>query len=169
MQAALQALNQLVTEKVIEAYAIGGAIGASFYIQATQTEDVDAFVFLPPSPMGLVSLAPIYEGLRKQGGVIEREYVRFGNWPLQILSDANPLIAEAIREAVSVEYDGIPTRVFRPQHLCAVALQTGRSKDYLRVTMFLEQKAVDVEALRRIAHKYGLETGLDRVGLAPLK
>lgn len=73
---------------------------------------------------GLVVLTPVYDALTALGGVLEREYVRFGNWPLQILTDADPLLAEAIREAISVDYDGVPTRVFRPEHLCAVALQT---------------------------------------------
>ena len=77
MQAALRALNQLVTDAVISQYAIGGAIGASFYIEAVQTEDVDAFVFMSPSPSGLLTLAPIYDALTKLGGIVEHEYIRF--------------------------------------------------------------------------------------------
>ena len=61
-----------------------------------QTEDVDAFVLLPASSTGLVLLTPVYEALSRMGGVVEREYVRFGAWPLQILTDTTPLIAEAI-------------------------------------------------------------------------
>jgi hypothetical protein len=163
MKEALQALNRLVFEGAIRSYAIGGAIGASFYIQAMQTEDVDAFVFLPESPVGLVTLTPIYEALSRFGGVAEREYVRFGNWPLQILTDATPLLAEAIRRAVDVEFDGIPTRVFRAEHLCAVALQTGRAKDYLRVRLFLEQDAVDKGALQELVQHYGLGGRLERL------
>ena len=49
MQAALRSLNQLVADNVIEQYAIGDAIGASFYVEAVQTEDIDAFVFLSTS------------------------------------------------------------------------------------------------------------------------
>jgi hypothetical protein len=163
MREALLALNRLVSEGTIAAYAIGGAVGASFYIQAMQTEDVDAFVFLPQSSTGLVLLTPIYEALSRFGGVIEREYVRFGSWPLQILTDATPLIGEAIEKAIDVEFDSIPTRVFRAEHLCAVALQTGRPKDYLRVSMFLEQGAVDRNALQDIVQRYGLIERLGRV------
>ncbi|HEX4321126.1 MAG TPA: hypothetical protein VHZ52_09490 [Acidobacteriaceae bacterium] len=163
MEAALKALNRLVADRVLEDYAIGGAIGASFYIQALQTEDIDAFVFLPRSSSLLVSLTPVYEALQAQGGRIEREYVRFGNWPLQILTDANPLISEAIREALGVEYEGVPTRVFAPEHLCAVALQTGRAKDYLRVTMFLEQNEVDLGTLTALSARHGLQDRLQRV------
>lgn len=164
MREALKALNQLVTDGVIENYAIGGAIGASFYIEAAATEDIDAFVFLAPSSNSLlVSLTPIYEALKAQGGIVDREYVRFGDWPVQILTDANDLVAEAIREAVDVDFDGVPTRVFQPEHLCAIALELGRSKDYLRVTMFFEQGAVDRSKLDEVLARYELSNKLDNI------
>jgi hypothetical protein len=110
-----------------------------------------------------VSLAPIYDALKAQGGVVEREYVRFDEWPLQVLTDSTPLISEAIREAIPVEFEGTPTRVFRPEHLCAVALQTGRNKDYARVSIFLEQGEVDRRSLSALAERYGLSGQLKRV------
>jgi hypothetical protein len=163
MEEALRALNRLVADGVIGGYAIGGAVGASFYIEAPQTEDVDAFVFLPEPTSGLVLVTPIFEALSKQGGVIDHEYVRFGSWPLQILTDATPLLSEAIRRAAEVSFYEVPTRVFRPEHLCAVALQTGRKKDYLRVSLFLEQGAVDVAALNGLVERYGLTDRLKKV------
>lgn len=156
MERVLQALNGLVASGLLADYAIGGAVGAAFYIEAVQTEDVDAFVFLPGSPSGLVLLTPVYEALQAAGGVIEREFVRIGNWPLQILTDANPLIAEAIREAVEVRFHETPTRVFTAEHLCAIAIQTGRTKDALRVTMFLEQGAVDLPRLKALLERFDL-------------
>lgn len=47
MREALMALNRLVADGVIASYAIGGAIGASFYIEAQATEDLDVFVIMP--------------------------------------------------------------------------------------------------------------------------
>ncbi|QMV18287.1 hypothetical protein GOB94_05960 [Granulicella sp. 5B5] len=163
MKTVFMALNALVEQGIIKAYAIGGAIGASFYLQAMQTEDIDAFVFLPSTDSILISLTPVYQALTALGGKLEREYVRFGQWPLQILTDASPLIAEAIREAVSVEYEGVPTRVFRPEHLCAIALETGRSKDFTRVSLFLEQNEVDYDALQAVVRRFNLQNQLDRV------
>jgi hypothetical protein len=162
MQAALRALNQLVADHVIERYAIGGAIGASFYIDAVQTEDIDAFIFLAPSARGLLSLSPIYDALAALGGSIELEHVRFDEWPVQILPDANELVREAIVSAVETQFDSIPTRVFTAEHLCAVALNTSRTKDYLRVAMFLEQKAVDLSLLHAILERYKLTGKLAR-------
>ena len=162
MHAALRALNRLVADRVIRNYAIGGAIGASFYLPAMQTEVIDVFVFLPSSSGPLIASAPVYEALRAMGGEVEGEHVRFGPWPVQILTDANPLFAEAIREAIHVDYEGIPTRVFRPEHLCAIALQTGRNKDYARVILFLEQQEVDKGSLSALASRYGFSDRLAR-------
>jgi hypothetical protein len=128
-----------------------------------QTEDLDVFVFLPASSEPLITLTPVYNALEAQGGQVEREYVRFGKWPLQILTDANSLIAEAIRKAIETDYDGVPTRVFTPEHLCAIALQTGRTKDHARVTMFLEENEVGLETLSALAERFGLSDRLARV------
>jgi hypothetical protein len=128
-----------------------------------QTEDLDAFVFIPGDSPILVLLTPIYEALIRLGGIVEREYVRFGSWPVQILTDGTPLLSEAIRDAVDVDFDGVPTRVFRAEHLCAIALQTGRAKDYLRVREFLLQEAVDLDKLAELVERYGLVNQFARV------
>ena len=156
MESVLRALNHLLEARLIENYAIGGAIGASFYIEAMQTEDVDAFTVLPPDAGGLISLAPIYRKLISLGGVVEREYVRFDEWPLRILTDANALISEAIDSAIKVDFGVVSTRVFTAEHLCAIAIQTGRGKDLLRVNMFLEQNAVDRHALEGVLMRHTL-------------
>src|ERR1035441_1057332 len=72
MKATLEAINQMQTDGVIGKYAIGGAVGATFYLQAAATLDVDIFVTLPTSPGGLLlSLAPIYDYLKASGGKVE--------------------------------------------------------------------------------------------------
>ena len=43
MKTALRVLNDLVAEKVIKDYAIGGAMGAMFYMEAVTTMDLDVF------------------------------------------------------------------------------------------------------------------------------
>lgn len=163
MREALEALNRLVSDGTIAQYAIGGAIAASFYIDAVNTEDLDAFVFLPSAPSGLTLLTPIYAALVDLGGIVEREHIRFGQWPVQILTDANELIAAAIREAIDVRFEGVPTRVFRADHLCAIAFQTGRTKDILRVTMFLEQGKVDRTMLSALVHRFRLANATARI------
>ena len=163
MRAAIEALNRIVADGIVEDYAIGGAIGASFYLPAMQTEDLDVFVFLPASNSLIVTLTPIYDALKALGGEVEQEYVRFGRWPVQILTDASALIAEAIREAVETDFDGVPTRVFKPEHLCAIALATGRAKDFARILLFLDAGEVDMNALTALSERFGLEEKLARV------
>ncbi len=160
MEQLLAALNSLVAGGVVTNYAIGGAVGASFYMEAQQTEDVDAFVYLPESSSGLVSLQPIYDALTALGGVVEGAHVRIGAWPLQILSDANALIREAIRDAVTVPFRDVNTRVFRAEHLFAIALQTGRAKDYVRARLLVERGAVRVDRVQALLERHGL---LDRL------
>lgn len=161
MKAAIEALNKAVQVGVIDGYAIGGAIGASFYIEAVNTEDIDAFVFLSPKPGELlISLTPLYGELTALGGKIEGEYIRFGSWPVQVLPAYKPLVEEAVEQSVKVEFSGIPTMVFSPEYLCAIALDTGRIKDYYRVAMFIEQEAVDMEKLKQLVERFNLH---DRV------
>lgn len=164
MHDALRMLNGIVADGVIPTYAIGGAIGASFYIEAQATEDIDVFVVLPQSSGGLSLLTPVYEACKARGGVVEGAHIRVGPWPVQILDPYKPLIVEALDAAVETDFDGIPTRVMTAEHLCAICLDTGRPKDFLRVSLFIEQDAVDLPALTEILRRYNL---LDRTKSVP--
>jgi hypothetical protein len=42
------------------------------------------------------------------------------------------------------------------EHLVAIALRTGRSKDYNRILLFIEQNAINRERLRSILTKHRL-------------
>ena len=143
MEKALICLNELVAEGVISHYAIGGAMGASFYIDAVNTEDIDAFVFMVPGPGGIITLEPLYAAMKAKGGVVQAEHVVVDNWPIQVLPAYKPLVEEALRLAVSTTFGSVPTRVFSAEYLCAIALDTGRPKDFLRISTFIEQDEVD--------------------------
>lgn len=155
MREVLKAFNRLVEDGVVPAYAIGGAIGAAFHIRPTGTEDIDVFVVVPQAA-GLVSLSNVYRALEKQGGEPRGAYVQMGEWPVQVLTDADPLIREAIERALSVTYEDVPTRVFTAEHLVAIALQTGRPKDLVRVAMFFEQLAIYRPNLDDILKRHNL-------------
>ncbi len=163
MREALLALNAIVAEGLIESYAIGGAIGASYYIEAAATEDLDIFAVLPTTDGGILSLSAIYAACTARGAVIDDAYIRFGPWPVQILPAYKPLVEEALANAIDVEFDGIPTRVFTPEYVCAIAIDTNRNKDYLRVAMFLEEDAVDIVQLETLLQRYNLTVPRDRI------
>ena len=127
------------------------------YLEPAATLDVDIFVVLPTTPgSSLVSLAPIYDYLTARGGKVRAEYVEIGGWPVQFLPPRNELEREAVAEAVAATVEGVPTRVMSAEHLVAIALQTGRSKDHARIMQFLEQRRVNQDKLRGLLERHGL-------------
>lgn len=142
---------------VIGNYAIGGAVGATFYLEPSATLDVDIFAVLPAASAGShFSLSPIYDYLKARGCKIEGEYIIIGEWPVQFLPPSNALEQEALAEAISADVEGVGTRVMTAEHLVAIALRTGRAKDYARILQFIEQDAVDRDKLESILKRHEL-------------
>jgi len=151
-------INRLEDDGVIERYAIGGAVGATFYLEPVATLDVDIFVvFRPEAGRRLLSLQPIFDYLTARGGAIEGEYVVIAGWPVQFLPPTSPLVEEALTDAVTVQVEGTPARVFTAEHLAAIALQIGRPKDKARLLQFVESGAIDAERFQAILARHGLK------------
>lgn len=157
MKRTLEVLNELERDGVIERYAIGGAMGATFYVEPLLTFDLDVFVVFPQSVGNLLSLNPLYEALRVRGYVEEGECVLVEDIPVQFLPAYNALLEEALREARETFYEDVPTRVVRAEHLIAICLQTGRDKDRERVRIFREQAELDMDFLASVLQRHGLE------------
>ena len=157
MKATLEAINQMQADGVIGKYAIGGAVGATLYLEPAATLDVDIFVMLPTVPgSSLLSLAPIYEYLKAHGHAERQEHIVIGVWPVQFLPPSDELEREAVAEAVPTNVEDVPTWVMSAEHLVAIALRTGRSKDHFRIVQFIEQGAVDRNKLRDVLDRHGL-------------
>ncbi len=157
MKATLELINRMESDAVIGKYAIGGAVGATFYLEPLATADVDVFVALPtPAGSSLLSLAPIYNYLTARGCRVEGERIVVGDWPVQFLPPRNALEREALAEAVDTEVEGVRTRVLGAEHLVAIALETGRAKDFARIVQFLELDAVGLDKLHEILIRHGL-------------
>jgi hypothetical protein len=156
VKATLEIINQMKADGVIGEYAIGGAVGATFYLAPAATVDLDIFAKLPEtSGAALVSLSPIYEFLKSRGGIVQDEYIVVGDWPVQFLLPDNPLEQEAVDRAISTDVDGVPTRVISAEHLVAIAVNTGRAKDHSRILQFFEQRAVDRKKLQDVIDRHG--------------
>jgi len=157
VKATFETINNMQADGVIANYAIGGAVGATFYLAPAATIDLDVFFIFPADSSGLlVTLAPIYEHLKARGGKVQDEYIVLSGWPVQFLLPSDALESEAIAEAVNTTVEGVPTRVMTAEHLVAIALKTGRAKDYTRILQFLEQGAVDRQKLNRILERHKL-------------
>src|SRR5260370_36580747 len=136
---------------IISKYAIGGAVGATFYLEPSATLDVDIFVTLPAIGAGLLlNLAPIYDYLKVHGGRVEGEYVVIGGWPVQFLPPSDALDQEALAEAVPTKVEGVETWVMTAEHLVAISLRTGRTKDYNRILQVIAQGAVGRSKLQNL-------------------
>jgi len=150
-------INQMQTDGVIDRYAIGGAVGATFYLEPVATLDVDVFVTFRSGPGNLlVNPQPIFAYLKARGGTMEGEYIVVGGWPVQFLPPGTPLVAEALQEAGERDVDGTRARVFTAEHLAAIALQTGRARDKARLLQFIEAGALDAGRFQDILARHGL-------------
>lgn len=115
---AITTINRMQADGIINQYAIGGAVGATFYLEPAATLDVDVFITFTPQP--------IFDYLLANGGAMQGEYIVVAGWPVQFLPAGTPLVEEALNESVEHDVEGTPARVFTAEHLAAIALQTGR-------------------------------------------
>lgn len=147
----------MVKARVIDKYAIGGAIAAIFYVEPFDTVDLDIFFAVQAQSQSLM-LTPLYDYLAGLGYYPQGQFVYIEGWPVQFLPAYNPLTDEAIQKARSIKFNRTPTRVMRAEHLVAIMLDTGRMKDYARINMFLEQGAVDLDKLTEVLKEHRLIT-----------
>lgn len=153
----IRVINQMKTDGVVERYAIGGAVGATFYLEPVATLDVDIFVAFREQPgQIIVSPRPTFDYLTARGGIFEGEYIVIAGWPVQFLPPTSPLVEEALAQAVTVDVEGTPARVFTAEHLAAIALQTGRAKDHARLLQFIEAAVLDEQRFQALLQQHGL-------------
>jgi hypothetical protein len=155
MKDTLQEINALTEAGIIGQSAIGGAMAATFYLEPIATFDLDIFVLFENPPL-ILTLTPIYEFLQQRGHRAEGDAILIYQWPVQFLPAESPLLSEAVQEGTEVDYQGVPTRVMTAEHLMAIALQTGRAKDFSRIQAFLELGEPDLDKFREILERHQL-------------
>ena len=142
---------------VIERYAIGGAVGATFYIEPAATQDLDVFVVFGPQPGLLLSITPVYEFFRERGAELQGEHLVIAAWPVQFLPVTTALVEDALREAVRIDVEDQKVNVFSQEHLAAIALDTNRLKDKVRLEQFLDSGSFDRARFGELVARFGLE------------
>jgi hypothetical protein len=161
MEKTLQVVKEMTRLGIIKAYAIGGGIAATYYIEPVLTYDLDIF-FLPVKE-ALDELAPIYEFARGRGYAEEAEALLIEGFPVQFIPAYNDLVREAVADAATLRYRDVEANVVKAEYLAAIALQTGRAKDRERVARLLESEAVDRASLARILEIHGLKGRLEKL------
>ena len=154
-------INRMVTDGVIESYALGGAMASLFYTEPFATFDVDTFCFINGITNELDPLRPICDYLRprkvpeyEEGFIIEGLRVQF-------LPVFNPLNDEGVRTANSFSINGVIIQVMAPEYLVANMLETGRKKDHTRIAQFFEAEVCDTDKLNEILSRHNLKSKLE--------
>ena len=70
---------------------------------------------------------------------------------------ASGLTTEAVCEAKRIDYEGVPAKVFRAEHIVAIAASVGRAKDKARIEQLLEQADLDQSRLESILQRHKLK------------
>jgi len=156
MRELAQLLNDMRTAGVIENYALFGAMAQMRYTEAVATLDADVLVSVA-SPERMDVLAGIYEFCSRRGLPAEGEAIRVGAWPVQFVPVFSPLTRDD-----TADFEGIPLRVVRADHLAAIALSVGRAKDYARILALLESSSVARDQIARLAARHGLSEAWQR-------
>jgi len=167
MKQTLEVINRMQADGIIGRYAIAGAVAAYNYVEPSVTDDLDilvSFDAIPGQPQsGLITLSPIFSYLQDKGySEFHKEGLVIEGWPVQFLPVASDLDAEALARAEEVEVemtpseDSVKTRVLRPEHIVATALRIDRPRDRIRITQFLEEQAVDLDALCDVVDRHRL-------------
>jgi hypothetical protein len=151
----MRAANGLVAAKLIEDWALGGALAAIYYVEPFATYDADIF-FIPTDEDLTSGIPAIYAHLQAQGWRVEGEHLVVGGFPVQFLA-AHGLTEEAVHEAREIEFEGVPAKVFRAEHIVAIAASVGQHKDLARIEQMLQQADLDKACLEKILRRHKLK------------
>jgi predicted nucleotidyltransferase len=70
---------------------------------------------------------------------------------------ASGLTEEAVREAERIDYEGVPAKVFRAEHIVAITASVGRAKDKARIEQLLQQADLDKSRVENIRQRHRLK------------
>jgi hypothetical protein len=154
-------LNRMCSAGVITDYAVFGAAAQMRYTEPVATVDADVLIEVP-EPDKTDVLQPVFAFCTRNGYAISSDTVLAGAWPVHFIPVFSPLTREAVEQAETVDFDGVPIRVVRADYLAVIALSVGRVKDSLRIMALLEAGSVRADELRRLAERHGLSQSWER-------
>src|SRR3972149_1101104 len=129
MKALAQLLNEMRSAGVIQEYALFEAAAQMRYTEPVATLDADVLVAVP-SPGRPDVLDGIYVFCAGRGCHPQGEAIQVGGWPTQFVPVFSPLTREALEQAETADFEGVPFRVVGADYLAVIALSVGRAKDF---------------------------------------
>lgn len=161
MEKAIRVINELKRRRLIRDYVIGGGIAVLYYVEPILTYDLDIFFVPKEEGTEIMILSPIYQFLKAKGYSVDKEHIIIEGIPVQFLPVYNELIKEAFEHAVETKYKKAKTKVFQPEYLVAIMVQTFRPKDKERIITMLDEAEIDKSHLLTIFKNHGLKEKFD--------
>ena len=151
-------LEEMQSSGVIERYAIGGAFAATLHNEPISTIDLDIFFFLADkSESPILTLETIYSYAKEKGFSFDHEFINIHGWLVQFVEAShNALWKEAIENADKIKLGDFEASLISREHLVAMWLFAGRTKDYQKITMFWDAEILDKAKLFDIFERHNL-------------
>ncbi len=157
MDRIIRILDEMVRERVIDDYALGGATALAYYSDNILTEDIDVFVYFTSRSKFLIDLNPLYEYLVKtKNARAEGQYIILEGFPVQFLVPYDDLSKEAFSNSITVLYGDVQVRIFDLEFLMAIMIQLGKQKYRERLRRLIEENSFDEKKLQAILTKHML-------------
>jgi hypothetical protein len=156
MKKILNTIKHLLKKKIISKYAIGGSVAVIAYTEPFETKDLDIFIPLIISSSGLIDLSSIFNELKKLGFKMKDQFWIIDGIPVEFLPTYDDVTEEALDMAIKKKLYHTDVNVFRPEHIIAIALKTGRSKDYAKIDLLIEQTKINMPGLFDVLSKFNL-------------
>lgn len=154
----LRVLNDLLDGGFLRDYAIGGGVGVLYYIEPVLTYDFDVVCHFPGEGP-LIDPSPLFGELRRRGFVFgEEDRVLIAGVPVQFIPAEPGLMEEALRAAVGVRIEDVPTKILALEYLMANMLRLHRAKDRAKLALIAEShpNAYNDGVLKDILDRHGL-------------
>ncbi len=160
----LQVLNELEERGLLDEYAIGGAVGVLYYVEPVLTYDFDVICHFPGTGP-LIDPGPLFAELKRRGYTFgEEDRIVIEGVPVQFIPADPGLLEEALGKAVTVEIEGVATRMLTLEHLMANMLKIHRPKDRAKLALIAESHpgAFNPDVLGNILRRYDLSEKWER-------
>ncbi|MFZ1292539.1 MAG: hypothetical protein WAR79_20795 [Melioribacteraceae bacterium] len=152
----LKIINKLVTEGIIDKYAIADGMAQFYYIEPSVTYDLDLIVHILGEENSLKPLDKLYDWVKKNNYSTDREHIIIEGIPMQFLLAYNELAKEALEHSIKVKLFEEQTYILKAEYLMAIMLQTGRMVDKERFIRFLREAEFDKVQFIKVIEKFNL-------------